>query len=235
MKKKTSRFEKDVGISKKKFDNLYKNYSKKYNIYEETGFTRSDKLTRSQFKQLLKDNKKYLEDEKRKDEIAGSAKKIFKSKIREQSTLIYDGEQISGKTARRWYESYVRRYTEAKAKLGDKMYDQNVMTFNEYMANRKTYKDMGITQNINRQLVTDQSYEYTMTNAMKLKEIAGEYGFDEIAEANVRDIMKGDIDLSQAQGNRSFLTELNEALKNAHPDWTGSYRASFISHAVYGS
>lgn len=227
MKKKVSKFKSETGISYKKFNKLYNEYNKKYKMYEETGFTRSDKLTKGQFKELLKANKS--------SEEGSTASKVFKTKMKEQSTLIYDGASISGKTARRWYESYVRQFTAAKEKLGDKMYDQNMMTFNEYMSNRKTYKDMGITQNINRQLVTDQSYEYTMTNAMNLKKIAGEYGFDTIAEANVRDIMKGDIDLSEAQGNRTFLTELNEALKNAHPDWTGSYRASFISHAVYGS
>lgn len=227
MKKKISRFKAETGISQKQFNKLYSKYNKQYNMYEETGFTRSDKLTKKQFKQLLKENKMSEEGSK--------ASSIFKAKIKEQSTLIYDGESVSGKTARRWYEAYVRQFSKAKEKLGDKMYDQNLMSFNEYMANRKLYKEMGITQNINRQMVTDQSYEYTMTNAMNIKKLAEEYGFDDIAETNVRDIMKGDVDLSFAQGDKSFLTALNEALKNAHPDWTGSYRASFISHSVYGS
>lgn len=230
MKKRTQTV-KGLGIKVKDFNKAYRNYSRKYDEYSESGFTRSDKMTKSEFKDFLAKNKRYADE----NESRFSVSRLVKAKFREQTTIITDGGGISGKTARRWYESYVREFEKAKDKLGGKMYDSKMMDFNEYMANRKIYKDMGITQNVNRQMVTDQSYEYTMTNAMNIKKLAMDYGIDDIAEANVRDIMRGDIDLSAAKGDGAFLSELNNALKNAHPDWNGSYRADFIAHAVYGS
>ncbi len=230
-KMRSVRYEKAYGISSKKMAKLYKAYSKKYSEFADSGFTRSDKLTKKQFRDYIGENWKNAK------ESGGdfSASKLANSKFREQTTIRMGDSDISGKTAKRWYESYSKKYQAAKEKLGDRMYDDRMLTFDEYMAQRKIYKEAGITQNVNRQLVTDQSYEYTMTNAMNIRDIAEEYGLEDIAQTPIRDIMSGEVDLSSGGDNPSFLTDLNNALKNAHPDWNGYYRSDFIAHSVFGS
>lgn len=237
-----TRFEKEIGISSKKFNKLYGEYNKRYKLYDSEGFMRSDKLTKNQFKELMKAN--YQND---KESFRPTT--LMKSKIKEQTTFIIGQEKnekgqivditMSGKTARRWYESYVRQYNEQKSKLeakGEHMYAEGgLLDFNQYMAVRNDYKKQGITQNVNRQIVAEQSYEYTMSNAKKIKDIASEYGLEDIAEANIRDIMKGDVDLSSAADNGTMLSAINDALKQAHPDWNGYFRKDFISHSVFGS
>ena len=230
-KKKSDRYEKKYGISSKKMAKLYSNYSKNYSNFADLGYTRSDKMTKAQFRDYIGEN---WQSAKESGE-AFSASRLAKSKYKEQTTIQMGEIDISGKTARRWYESYASQYQKAKERLGEKMYDDRMLTFDEYMAQRKIYKDSGITQNINRQLVTDQSYEYSMTNAMNIRDVAEEYGLEDIAETPIRDIMMGEVDLSPGAGNSAFLTDLNNALKNAHPDWNGYYRADFIAHSVFGS
>ena len=97
----------------------------------------------------------------------------------------------------RYYEAYKKKYREAKKKLkkrGFTMADE-MLSKREFSMVRDALKEEGITQNINRKIVDEQSYEYSAKTARRFKKTAKEYNLD-WADVSYENIRKGEIGLN---------------------------------------
>lgn len=126
----------------------------------------------------------------------------------------------------RYYEAYKKKYREAKKKLKKKGFTMadEMLSKREFSMVRDALKEEGITQNINRKIVDEQSYEYSAKTARRFKKTAKEYNLD-WADVSYENIRKGEIDVSG----------INDWLKSEFPDLTGKERQKWISHEVFGS
>ena len=127
----------------------------------------------------------------------------------------------------RSYANYVKRY-KAKEKMlkkkGYKMASKMIKSKKMYKAVREAYIEEGQKININQTIVSDQAYEYNQKTARRFKATAEKYGLD-WKEKGITELRKGGVDVSA----------INDLLKEEYPDWTGTDRANFISHEVFGS
>jgi hypothetical protein len=124
------------------------------------------------------------------------------------------------------YKTYKKMYKDMQKKLrrrGFEMFD-TMLTKREYRMNRDDLISKGRKTNINQTLVSEQAFAYSQKEARRFKETAEKYDLS-WKDTTVTQLRRGAIDVS----------EINELLKEEHPDWTGSQRADFISYEVFGS
>lgn len=124
------------------------------------------------------------------------------------------------------YEAYKKLYKEKKKQLKKKGFAMadTMLNKKEWHMVWESYKEEN-PRNVNRRIVTEQSYEYSDKFAKNLKRIAKEKGLDEYKGLSYTQIRKGAVDISK----------MNEELKSLFPDWTGAMRAAYFSHEVFGS
>ena len=143
-------------------------------------------------------------------------------------------EYLSPKQMRAAYRNYMNRYEAQEAKMlrrGERMNDE-MMTFGSYKATRRAYVEDLQSRgkrviNINQSIVSDQQYEFSRLQARGIKDIAETYNIENLKDQSILKLRSG-----QAIRNED-LSLINNALKEAHPDWTGAQRARFITDNVF--
>lgn len=134
--------------------------------------------------------------------------------------------RLSKKQFDRAYANYKKRYR-AKAKLMKRRglaMEDTMLNKKEYKMVRQAYIDDGRTININQTIVSDQQYSYGQKVAMRFKKVAEERNLD-WKKLQLYKIRSGEIDVSG----------INNWLREDYPEWTGTQRADFISHEIFGS
>ena len=124
------------------------------------------------------------------------------------------------------YANYKKRYRAAKKQLKRKGYSMadTMLNKREYKMVRKAYQEEGVKTNINQTIVSDQKYEYSQKTARQFKQTAEKFGLT-WKNKTITQLRKGGIDVS----------EINNLLKDQHPEWTGKERQEYISYEVFGS
>ena len=124
------------------------------------------------------------------------------------------------------YANYKSRYIKKKASLNRRGFEMadTMLTEREYQMVRQAYVNEGVTININQTIVAEQAYEYSLATAQRFKETAEKYNLD-WKNKTITELRKGQIDVSQ----------INNVLKEEHPDWSGVERQKYISYEVFGS
>lgn len=160
------------------------------------------------------------------------------------------------------YETYVKLYRAKAAQMARKGYEMRDEMLNkrEYAMNREAYVNDGVKININRKIVSDQAYEYSLKTARKLRKFATENESKlnnflskeqkEVLKLGNAEIRNVPIDeLRQGKGLASYLATVNDALhdlKKKNPDAYEALMAElpddvkhtnqgFISWELYGS
>ena len=160
------------------------------------------------------------------------------------------------------YETYVKLYRAKAAQMARKGYEMRDTMLNrrEYVMNREAYKNEGVKININRKIVSDQAYEYSLKTARKLRKFATENESKlnnflskeqkEVLKLGNAEIRNVPIDeLRQGKGLASYLVTVNDALHNLKENNPDAYEAlmnelpddvkhtnqGFISWELYGS
>ena len=131
---------------------------------------------------------------------------------------------------RKEYNKYLRIYREKRKKLEDKgltPYDQIEYSYQEYFTLKKSLQE-DCYDNIQRTLIQKQLYKYSYETVMAMRKSARENNRNEILDLSVGQLRTGDdFDLD-------FLSDINEALKEEHPEWTGKDRAKWIRREWFG-
>ena len=131
---------------------------------------------------------------------------------------------------RKEYNRYLRNYRQKRKKLEDKgltPYDSIEYSYQEYFTLKKSLQEDGY-DNIQRNLIQKQLYKYSYETVMAMRKAAREKNRDDILELSVEQFRTGeDFDLD-------FLSDINEALKEEHPEWTGKGRAKWIRKEWFG-
>ena len=124
------------------------------------------------------------------------------------------------------YANYKKRYRAKEKMLKKKGYEMasEMMNKREYKRIRNLYIENGRKTNINQTIVADQSYEYSQKTARQFKDVAEKYDLS-WKNMTITQLRKGGIDVS----------ELNESLKEMHPEWSGYDRQQYISYEVFAS
>lgn len=160
------------------------------------------------------------------------------------------------------YETYVKLYRAKAAQMARKGYEMRDEMLNrrEYAMNRETYINDGVKININRKIVSDQAYEYSLKTARKLRKFAtdNESKLNDFLSKKQKEMLKlGNAEirnvpideLRQGKGLASYLATVNDALhdlkeKNPEayeklmaelPDDVKHTNQGFISWELYGS
>lgn len=130
------------------------------------------------------------------------------------------------------YKSYVRQYkAKAKqlAKKGLTMIDVK-LTKREFIFNYQMEKrDHPNNTNIIRDIVDSQAYMFKQSVAAAMRR-----AIDEAPENSKLATYKNKT-LLELRNAGIDLSALNDALKEQHPDWSGSQRSEYISYEVFKS
>ena len=125
---------------------------------------------------------------------------------------------------RKEYNRYLRNYRQKRKKLEDKgltPYDSIEYSYQEYFTLKKSLQEDGY-DNIQRNLIQKQLYKYSYETVMAMRKAAREKNRDDILELSVEQFRTGeDFDLD-------FLSYINEALKEEHPEWKGKGRSKWL-------
>lgn len=127
----------------------------------------------------------------------------------------------------RSYENYVKRYEAKQAMMrrhGYEMASKMIKNKAMYKVVIEDMKREGRKINLNQTLVAEQAYEYSLKEARRFKATAEKYDLS-WKDKSITQLRKGEIDVS----------EMNDLLKENHPDWTGKQRQKYISYEVFGS
>lgn len=135
------------------------------------------------------------------------------------------------------YETYNKMYKAKQASLRKQGYEMFLPKFNkrEYLANRQAYVDMGVKNNINQTIVSEQAYKYKMNEARGFRKVAKELDLSQ-QNLSIADLRRADLDLSELNNKLKELTtnEYNE-LFNDLPEEVKHSNQGFISYMVFGS
>lgn len=122
------------------------------------------------------------------------------------------------------YRDYVKKYRKMEERLNKKglVPESQMMNKKLYQEVKREMKADGVTTNINRTIVQEQSYQYSYKTARRWRETAKKYDLD-WESAKISELRSGAIDVSK----------LNEILKDE--GFTGKERAGIIGHDIFGS
>lgn len=145
-----------------------------------------------------------------------------------------DRDYLSDKQMRAAYRNYMYRYETQEAKMirrGERMNDE-MLSFGSYKATRRAFVEDLQSKgkrviNINQSIVSEQQYEFSRTQARGIRDIAESYDIEPLKGQSILSLRSG-----QAIRNED-LSLINNALKEQHPDWTGSQRARFITDNIF--
>ena len=126
------------------------------------------------------------------------------------------------------YKDYVAKYKAQEEKLAQKglAMRAGMMGKKMYKSMRRAYKDDGVTTNINKRIVSDQTYQYSYRVGQAMRRYAKE-NVEELKDVKIREFRQGLI---------IDLSAINEKLKEEIGDvGFGKQRAKRIAHDVFGS
>lgn len=132
------------------------------------------------------------------------------------------------------YRNYLQRYNTQAEKMvrrGTYMHDDK-LTYNEYKMVRRAkveeLRDSGRRViNINQTIVSEQQYEFSMSQAKGLREAGKELGLEFEGESLMK--LRGGRDIRNED-----LSLINNALKDKYPDLSGVQRAQWIKDNIFG-
>ena len=124
------------------------------------------------------------------------------------------------------YRDYVKKYRAMEERLDKKGLKPESALMNKklYQEVKRDMKENGVTTNINRTIVQEQSFQYSYKTARRWRETARDLDLD-WQDISITQLRSGDIDLSG----------MNDILKITEPTWTGKQRQKYISYNVFGS
>jgi len=132
---------------------------------------------------------------------------------------------------RKEYNRYRKKYREIEQRLhkkGLEPYDNLPYTYQEYFSNKKEIINRKGTENVQRKMLNEQMYKFSYEQAIRLRKSAIQRGYEDIAEMSINEIRTGmEFDLT-------FLSDINEELKEMHPDWSGTQRKKYIEQEWFG-
>jgi len=132
------------------------------------------------------------------------------------------------------YRNYLSRYVKQEAKMirrGTSMHDDK-LTYSEYkMVRRAKVEELKAAGrpvwNINQTIVSEQQYEFSMSQAKGIREASAKLGVD-----------LGEQSLMEIRGGRDIRNEdlslINNALKDKYPELSGVGRAKWIKDNIFG-
>ena len=143
---------------------------------------------------------------------------------------------LNAKRLRKAYKNYVKRYKQKRGVMerhGSEM-ASGMMTYREYKMTRQAYVDAGVDININQTIVSDQQYEFSISQARSLKEAAKEMDLSFKEESLIK------ISGGRAVRNED-LTEINNRMKELADKYptiyedftTGRGRAAWIKENIF--